>query len=155
MTFPVSTRLATALVLAGIVFNFIFFSLSLKDAGEALSGWRETADESRTTDVDSERLGKFLGIQSISATRTVEAGTRPVAEAAELGRFTYQGKTYRLTGLIVGGSGTAATLLDDAGEILRLGPGDKIPSGETIATIALNEIVLVSADGSRASVEIY
>jgi hypothetical protein len=150
-----SFRLLALILSMGVVGNFLVYSLNLNDAGEALSGWRNTSVNTRGSWVSGESLGKFIGVVSVEESSPVDNPGNGSEEPSAIGMFTYNGKTYRLTGLVVGSSSTAASLLADSGEVLRLAPGEKIPSGETIESITLNQVVLITSDGTRETAEIY
>jgi hypothetical protein len=141
-----------AVAMAGVVTNFVVDDVSDPIMGAAYSPWTSLEDRTVTHRPDLARVGLVFGLTPPSE---VVATPPPEPEPDAGYRFTLEGVSYRLSGLVVQGELGSATLIGQAGEAVRVAAGDAMPSGEKIVSISLNELVLLRKDGSSEAVVIY
>lgn len=158
MIFPwpdsMPVRVLAGILVAGVLANFLFYRFDEQDVAEAGSGWQPPQRQDTAARLlERALLGDFIGVVTGGDDGADVALGRNATESAR--RLVYAGVTYRLTGLVVSGARSAATLVSDASEPLRVLVGGQLPGGETIKAITLNEIVIINAEGREESVKIY
>ncbi len=147
-------RLLLMLVLAGIVANFLIYSLDTQTDENVVASWKSLSGPNNSTSTHVDQVAAFLGAQSAKS-KPANITDASHSEDASVGTFIHQGITYRLSALIVAGKKSFATVIDEAGTVYRLGIGDPIPTGETIVVIDKTELILQLASGELLPLEIY
>ena len=138
--------------MAGMVTNFVVDDVSGPMAYAVYPPWGTLENETLVASPDLVRIGPVFGV----IPRAETSSTAPPMPANEdKYKFTFEGITYRLSGLVVQGELGSATLIGQEGEAVRVAAGDAMPSGEQIVSISLNELVLLREDGISEAVVIY
>lgn len=146
-------RQLTVAALLGLVGNFLIYDFSSRGKESFMSEWHSPVGKLASISTASESVKSFLRVEKPSEVNIDTVAQRE--DRLESRQFTFQGVTYRLSGLVISSTGGAATLIADNLDPIRVGAGDAIPSGELIESIDLNQIALIAADGKRESLRIY
>lgn len=154
MPVRVPVRVLAGILIAGVLANFLFYRFDQQDVADAGSGWQPPQKQDAAVLLfERASLADFVGVATIGDAGTDVVRGRNAPDSTR--RLVYAGVTYRLTGLVVSGARSAATLVSDASEPLRVLVGGQLPGGETIKAITLNEILIINAEGREESVKIY
>ena len=147
-------RLIVAIVVIAVLANFVIYGTQSDPLVDAVSGWRESSLEAQTPQqVNAAKIAGFLGSEARVAAAdnlTTSGETSPGART-----LVYEGVTYRLTGLVVNGTKSAATLSSETSDPVRVVVGGQLPGGQKVRAITLNEIVVIKSDGGEERIRIY
>ena len=132
--------------------NFIVDDFNGPVAYAVYPSWGTLENETLAASPDLVLIGPVFGVIPRAETSSTAP---PMPANDDKYRFTFEGLTYRLSGLVVQGELGSATLIGQEGEAVRVAAGDAMPSGEQIVSISLNELVLLREDGSSETVVIY
>ncbi len=152
MNYSLPPRLILTVLLAGVLANFIDYDVGDQMIDTSYSSWRTLEAEPMDLKPDLVRVGSVFGVTSGAES---SPSTQPKHANGDTHQFTFDGITYRLSGLVVQGDLSSATLIGQDGEAVRVGVGAAIPGGEKIVSISLDELVLLREDGSIEAVVIY
>lgn len=149
-----SIKLIVGIVVIAVLLNFVVYNIGADPSAEAVSGWRESIPETET--LNSTGFGFTRGLLGSEATgNRVETLTSNRGAEPSDRTLSYEGVTYRLKGLVVNGKKSAATLIGDASDPVRVTVGGQLPGGQEVRAITLNEIVVINSEGREQSVRIY
>lgn len=155
MYLEIPLRLWVGLMIVGVLANFVIYGLDSTSGFDSGSGWRQVATpENNLPAVDGDFVRSLLG-QLPDLISDDNESVAIQSEAGDSRHFFYAGKTYRLSGLVVSGTKSAATLFSDQSDAIRVTVGGRLPDGEVVKAITLNEIVLIDVTDQEKRIRIY
>lgn len=149
----VAGRRLAVIAVAGIVMNWLVYIPSENEQFEVASTWRDVSARDSATQIGLGSLNGLLDIQESSVQQGLDQAEDGAFTLAER-RFTFDGVTYRLSGLVTGRRG-GVTLTGSDGQPVRVTTGETLPTGERIISIGINAIEIETQSGEMEAVEIY